>query len=642
MAGVLIRMKLRIIRNSMTGGKAAWMVIGGVFGIVFAAATIALAFARLDTPGLTADLLATTYLLWMLGWMVGPLWGGSPVLRVDQFALLPLERRRLALGLLAAAFVGITTVVTALAFLSLVVHGIRTGAAPALVSVPAAAAQLVFVVLLSRVTHALFGAVAGSRFGAAITGVLFAGMLVLTQSGWMLIVAVAYSRVLENGFSTFVSTAVRVLPSGWGVVAVDAAGRGDWWQSLGALAGLLALCALLLLTWSRALNRPRQGRSVVRGSARGAPPARGLYSGTTGAVLRKELRTWLRDPQRVTMAVTAVAWALGTALLPLTFAAKGLLPWAGPALPVMAAVCAYNLYSQDGTSLWLTLTTGSQRADVRGRQWAFVLIFGPITTAVSIAFTAYSGYSWAWPWVAALAPALLGGSVGLMAYASVTALVPGPDAHKRPDNPLERADTTGQSNALFWVALVPALPAAAAVTTGTLLDSPALRWLGAPIGVATGVLLARWLGRIAADRLTANGPELLFLVRTGRPDSPTKTADEPGVGARAKPVLTKRQEATVVLSWIFGSLALVPQGLLPLLFLLSGQQAKSWFLALYLPHPWSWVCAAVMIPIGLALYTRAIRLSSGRSRRPRNGQSPEADGEVADPPGTDHKEPEPV
>jgi ABC-2 type transport system permease protein len=632
-------MKLRIIRNSMTGGKAAWMIIGAVLGVVCAAATVALALARLDAPGLIPDLLATTYLIWMLGWMVGPLWGGSAVLRIDQFALLPLPRRRLALGLLAAAAVGITTAVTALAFLSLVVYGIRGGVAPALVSVPAAAAQLTFVVLLSRVTYALFGAVASSRFGAAVTGVLFAVMLVLTQSGWMLIIAVAYSRVLETGFSAFVSDAVRVIPSGWGVVAVEAAGHGNWWQSLGALAGLLALCALLLLGWSRALARARHDRSVVRGSTRRTTPARGPYFGATGAVLRKELRTWLRDPQRITMATVPVAWALGTALLPLTFHTKSLLPWAGPALPVMAVASAYNLYSLDGTGLWFTLTTGTQRADIRGRQWAFLLLFGPLTVAVSLAFTAYSGYSWAWPWVAALVPALLGGGLGLMSFASVTALVPGPDAHKRPDNPLDRADTTGQSNVLFWAALVLAVPAAAVVTLGTVLDSPILRWLGAPIGVATGVLLARWLGRVAADRLTAHGPELLFLMKTGRAGRPGTAA---GVGARAKPELTKRQEWAAGLSWIFGSLALFPQGLVPLLFLIIGARVKSWFLALYLPHAWSWVTVAVMISTGTVLYTQAIRLSSGRTSRRTAPASPET-GEAARAPNVaDPKEIEPV
>ena len=125
-------------------------------------------------------------------------------------------------------------------------------------------------------------------------------------------------------------------------------------------------------------------------------------SGATGAVLSKELRTWLRDPQRITTATVAVVWALGSGLLPLTFDTRLLLPWAGPALPLMAVASAYNLYSQDGTALWLTLMTGSQRADIRGRQWAYLLLFGPLTVAVSVAFTAWSGYTWAWPWVAAV------------------------------------------------------------------------------------------------------------------------------------------------------------------------------------------------------------------------------------------------
>lgn len=618
MAGVLIRMKLRIIRNSMTGGRAAWMIIGGVLGVVFAAATVALALARLDAPGLIADLLATTYLIWMLGWMVGPLWGGSAVLRVDHFALLPLPRRKLAVGLLAAAFVGITTAVTALAFLSLVIYGIRLGVLPALVSVPAAAAQLAFVVLLSRVTYAFFGAVASSRFGAAVTGVLFAAMLVLTQSGWMLIVAVAYSRVLSTGFSTAVSAVVRAVPSGWGVVAVDGAGHGRWLESLGALVGLAALCALLLHAWSRALASPRHDRSVVHGSARLAAPTGGPYAGGTGAVLRKELRTWWRDPQRVTMATVPVAWALGTALLPLTFDTRILLPWAGPALPLMAVAGAYNIYAPDGTALWLTLMTGRERADIRGRQWAHLAIFGPLTVAVSVGFTAWSGYTWAWPWVAAFVPALLGGGIGLMSYASVTALVPGPDAHKRPDNPLDRADTTGQSNVLFWVAAVPALPAVTAVILGTTLDIPVLRWAGGPIGLATGIVLAWWLGRVAADRLVARGPDLLFLMRTGR-SVRTATGTDPVTGERApvKLEVSKRESAVAGLSWIFGSLTLFPQGLVPLILLIVGARTKSWFLALYLPHALSWVTVFVMITIGAVLYSQAIRITVRAGQRAR-------------------------
>ena len=82
---------------------------------------------------------------------------------------------------------------------------------------------------------------------------------------------------------------------------------------------------------------------------------------------------------------------------------------------------------------------------------------------------------------------------------------------------------------------------------------------------------------------------------------------------------------------------LFPQGIVPLIFLIIGARVKSWFLALYLPHAWSWATAAVMISIRTVLYTQAIRLSSGRTRNRRTA-SPEAGADARDPHGTDRQE----
>lgn len=593
MAGVLIRMKLALIRNSMTGGRAAWMLVGAILGLLFAAATIWLTLV--DIPGkVLGDLLAGVFALWALGWLIGPLWGGSAVLRADHFTLLPVPRRQLAVGLLGAAFVGITTAVTALGFLALITYGARQGVVPALVAVPAAALQLVFVVLLSRVAYALIGVVAASRAGAAITGVLFAAMLVLTQSGWMIVVAIMYSDILTTGFSAATTTTLRAVPSSWGVVAVDAAGRGDWLTAIAAPSALALLCLLLLLIWSVELGKPRRARVTIRGSAGRAPVAGGLLSGATGAIVRKELRTWWRDPLRITTAAVPVVWALGTVLLPLTFGARLLLPWAGPALALFAITSAGNLYSQDGTALWQTLTIGAQRADVRGRQWAYLIVFAPLTIVLSIGFPWWSGYSWAWPWVAALVPALLGGGAGLIVYASVFGLVPGPDAHKRPSNPLERADTTGQSNVLFWVGMLPAAPALAVVALGEQLGLPWLTWAGLPIGLVTGVLVARWLGSLAVNRLTTHGSGLLDTMRTGR------------AAVAVRPRTSRRGGTIEGLTWGLGSILLLPQGLIPLIFILSGVEARSWFLAMYLPPVSGVPVAVVGILGGVALFARAV------------------------------------
>ncbi|GAA4605717.1 hypothetical protein GCM10023107_73130 [Actinoplanes octamycinicus] len=601
----------------MTGSRAAWMLIGAVFGLLLAAATVWLTFLDLSGERVLGDLLACVFLMWTLGWLIGPVWGGSAVLRADHFTLLPVPRRKLALGLLGAAFVGITTAVTALGFAALVTYGARQGLAAALVAVPSAVLQLVFVVLLSRVAYALFGMVAASRVGAAITGLLFAAMLVLVQSGWMIAVAIRYSDILDTGFSATTSGTLRAIPSSWGIVAVDAAARGDWLLAGAAPVGLVVLCGLLLLAWSRELDTSRRARVTIGGSAGQAPRASGLFRGPTGAVVGKELRTWRRDPLRITTATVPVFWALGTVLLPLTFDSRILLPWAGPALALFAITSAGNLYSQDGTALWQTLTVGAERPDVRGRQWAYLIVFAPLALLLSVGFTWWSGYTWAWPWVAASVPALLGGGAGLVVYASVFAMVPGPDAHQRPSNPLERADTTGQSHVLFWVGLLPAVPPLAVVYLGPRLDQPWLSWAGLPVGVAIGALAGRLLGASAVRRLAAEGPDMLHTMRTGRPAVAPAAAD---------PAQARKDGWIAGLCWSFGAILLIPQGILPLVFMLTGVEAKSWFLALYVPERFSVPVAVVSVLGGIALFAKAIMVQvNGRAGGSQGGPAPAVD-----------------
>ncbi|MFG2072263.1 hypothetical protein [Nonomuraea maritima] len=57
-----------------------------------------------------------------------------------------------------------------------------------------------------------------------------------------------------------------------------------------------------------------------------------------------------------------------------------LLPWAAPALAVMAGAAAADLHGQDGTALWMTLITGSEREDLRDRQIANLYEFVTPTT----------------------------------------------------------------------------------------------------------------------------------------------------------------------------------------------------------------------------------------------------------------------
>jgi transposase len=121
--------------------------------------------------------------------------------------------------------------------ISPVVFGARLGVLSALVAVPVVVLQLVLVVLLSRLAVTVFGQVARSRIGSAVVGVLVAGLLILSQFGWMLAVAVRTSGLPSTGVTPAFATLVRALPSGWGLYAVEAVPLGNSvsWCELGLL-----------------------------------------------------------------------------------------------------------------------------------------------------------------------------------------------------------------------------------------------------------------------------------------------------------------------------------------------------------------------------------------------------------------------
>ncbi|PZG02287.1 hypothetical protein C1J01_47475, partial [Nonomuraea aridisoli] len=106
----LVQMKLAILRHAMKGQQGAMMSSAGVLGALVAAGTIYLAF-------LDGDLLVAAYAVWMLGWIIGPVFsgGGDETLRPEFFAPLGLRQHRLAAGLLASAFVGVAPLVSLVA-----------------------------------------------------------------------------------------------------------------------------------------------------------------------------------------------------------------------------------------------------------------------------------------------------------------------------------------------------------------------------------------------------------------------------------------------------------------------------------------------------------------------------------------------
>src|SRR5262249_30532066 len=178
----------------------------------------------------------------------------------------------------------------------------------------------------------------------------------------------------------------------------------------------------------------------------GVPPA-WLPPTAFGATVWKELRAWARQPRRAVEVRSAIWAALIVAVMPAAFGSTVLWPFAGLALLLTAAVTGSNIYGSDGSAIWLTVETpGTERADVRGRQVAWLLVFGSLSLIGTVVFTTLSGATWAWPWVLAVLPALAGASVGLIPW--IALLLPGPLPERRGADPLDPGDDPRTTGAL--------------------------------------------------------------------------------------------------------------------------------------------------------------------------------------------------
>ncbi|WP_326954592.1 hypothetical protein [Amycolatopsis sp. NBC_01286] len=590
MVGVLIRMKLAVLRRSMSGQRAASMLAGGSIGLVLAIGTLVVGFSHFGSPETAVAVLSLLLMVWTLGWLFGPmLTGGDAVLRLEYFTLLPIRPRTLAIGMVGAGFVGITPVVALVAFAVLLVYGAHLGLAAALVAIPAVLLQLWFVVVLSKVGMQALGRLVRSRFGWELSSLVVGFVLGLQNTGWMDIGLAI--RTFSGGWADGGGIVLRILPSSWAVVAVDAAGKGNWGVVALSLGGLAVLGAVLFFVFSALLSR-----QLVRGLSDGGTTQTGgdslatkriLPGGPFGGVLGKELRLWVRDLRRARFLSIALWAGLFSGLFPLLDGNTVLLPFAGVITALFAGALSANVYGLDAGALWLTLVApAAERVDVRARQVAWLLLVAVPVLVLTALLTLVSGQGWAWPWVLAVLPAMLGGAAGLVPLVSLVGVAPFQD---RPGgNPMDGfTDESGDQvrlkifGMLFGQILL-AVPAAVVVLIGFRTGSTLLGWAGVAAGLLTGAFYYWLFGRLAYRRLEKAGPEILDLMRKGVRTEVKVSADEPAEGEEEEPAkkddLSGPQNAAVALFVLLGVLLVIPQGFVSLGLSLFGATLPGWFL----------------------------------------------------------------
>ncbi|GAA1955272.1 hypothetical protein [Amycolatopsis minnesotensis] len=522
-------MKLRVLRNSLRGHQLVGLVLGGLLGLALAITNLVTAAVPFENPRTTVDLLAVLYGVWLLGWIIAPIatGGGDETLRPQHFALLPISRRKLAAGLLAASFVGVPALVSLIAFAGLLVYGARLGAAPALVGLVFTVLQLVLVVILCRVVTAALGSLLTSRKGKEL-GILLVALTGLSGVAFNYAVN-SVGPALVAGRASELTAVARILPSGWGTDAVRMAADGRWGIVALLLASILALIAFLIACWGALM-----ASTVTRGQFRGSAGKRATGTAKKGgrallprnpvaAVARKELRTWGRDARRRISIFSGIVLAVVIAVVPFVSASSEAFtaPYLAVYVVFAGALQTGNLYGFDGSALWHTLVVpGAIRADVRGRQLAGALIVGPIALLFAAVMPAVTGTPGAYPWVFSLVPVLVGAGAGIVLLQSVFAAYPLPDP-RRNSSPFAQGGRPGCARGLLALALLGllalgALPVLAIEVIAEIADFPALAWAGIPAGLVLGPVLAWWWGGIAQRRLTERGPETLALVSKER------------------------------------------------------------------------------------------------------------------------------
>lgn len=510
----LIRLKFTIQRHTVSWKRIAGLVLGVVAVIgTWAALFVADAAAR-------QDVLLFVLFAWLLGWMVGPiLTSGAAVLRPEYFTLLPLPRRRLGFGLLAAVFVGVGGVITATAVLVLTGYAVVTGAglggfAVALVS---AVLLLVFVVALSRTVYALLGAAMRTRLGVQLASIQYGLLISSLFAGWAIVAPVlnALPVFLRNGFGDLPIGAVLLwTPVGWPVRAVDAVRAGEPTTAL-LLTALLLLTTLLTVAAAVVLLTPHVGnRTAARGRRRGR-----VSRATTplGAVTGKELRTWWRDPWRG-LEVRSSVW---TGLFIAGYTALAGVPEiagvAGVAVALMVGLSGANLFGQDGTALWQLVVAErpeSIRADIRGRQLGLLVVFGLPALVVMALTMAVSGvYTYTVP-ITAVVLAALGVGSGVAVVMSVLGVTPGVDPHRRVNATDAGENSFVIMTALHAVLLIIGPTTAMALVLAFADDLPS--WFGAAtiaVALVNGFGVAWAGGAIAVRRLAGHLPETFGRLR---------------------------------------------------------------------------------------------------------------------------------
>ncbi|SNT46172.1 ABC-2 type transport system permease protein [Asanoa hainanensis] len=538
-----VRLKLRILGNGFRGqtAKVLLFVAGVLAGLFYAVA----GFFGSALPGLAGSTDAAVLVAALgggvlaLSWTLLPLvfFGVDESVDPSRFALLPVSRRTLVTGLLAAALIGVPAAATLIATAGLVLcAGLLGGAAAALVQAVGVLLGLLFCVAVSRAVTSAFATLLRSRRTRDLAAVLLAVAAALIGP-----LQIALNRAsADTDWRRFLPLAEIVgwTPFGAPYTAGVEVADGRYWAAPVKLLISAATIVVLLWWWSRTLESAMIGTAstgkAAKRTAPGAPVAL-LFPKVLswarrdqfGAVLAREVRYWWRDARRRANLITfAVAALFVSAMVNFGDAIWGTEPTsevsASPTtfalsmifVGTLGAVTLANQFGFDGTAYAADVVAGVRgRVEIGARAGAFAVYVLPLVLVIGVLV----GFLIGEPGWIPMAVGTLVATFGCGLAANSMLSVVGAYALPETSNPFALNTGAGMVRGLLSVvAMLVSVALAIPMLLGALFAGDVWLWLALPIGLVYGVGAA-WLGSvIVGDVLDRRMPELLLTITPRR------------------------------------------------------------------------------------------------------------------------------
>lgn len=404
MAWIITKLSWRLLFNRLRGN--VWAIVGTVFGVIYALFILGAFFLAAIGLRITADLKLSASITVFAAAVIGIVWiivglfkGIDSVIEPERFALLPLTKGQLSVGMLLANIFSVTGITIAL---TLVTTWIIWSHSPLtlIAAVIATPIALVLWVLLSRLVADMLNGGNVNRSKKELISLLL--MVVLSFGGLLVgVVSMMITQALidfadnPEGLVNAVHNAagyVQWVPFATPFAFVMQVGEGNF--ALAALHLLLSAVyiAVAYAIWSRIVGSRLTAPKLSASGSKDVKPdsfVQRLYPPTpAGAIATRKLIYLLRDHRQRTNIV--VSFLLPVALSVFyyylgIFPASEFYVYAPLIMVLTASSVALLEYAYDGESLRYDIAAGvTGQTDRRGRLLGLLTIYLPLTALATL------------------------------------------------------------------------------------------------------------------------------------------------------------------------------------------------------------------------------------------------------------------